>query len=255
MGHSSYPTFPVPGRLGTGKDLCPIYDRSGFADLPTQWIATEMDMKRSLIIAAALQMTVVTGAFACNGQSGVSIFEDKFADDSGGWDTSSTNVKIVPPAMQMELNKDFSVASTLNLTFNANNGDYCQEVAFPPPITGNVLSTGIQFWALDASNLFMFLLGDDATAGLFKKVNNAWTPVFSNVKIEGFNTAPGAVHQLLVQAKAGVATLSVDGVKIKTIRAQMPPGPLQFGVFSQGALAVDPPATIKITGFSITAGQ
>ena len=58
-------------------------------------------MTRSLMIAAALQMVFATAALACDGQSGVSIFEDKFADDSGGWDMSSTNIKVVPPAMQI----------------------------------------------------------------------------------------------------------------------------------------------------------
>ncbi|MCX7305596.1 MAG: hypothetical protein NTV73_14885 [Hyphomicrobiales bacterium] len=212
-------------------------------------------MTRRLMIAAALQVAFATAALACEGQSGVSIFEDKFADDSGGWDMSFSNIKIVPPAMQIELNKDISAGATMNLTFNANNGDYCQEVVFPPPVAGNPLSSGIQFWGLDASNLFMFLVGDDANAALYKKVNNVWSAIFTGVKVDGFNTAPGTVHTLLVQAKAGVLTLSVDGIKVKSVRAQMPPGPLQFGIFAQASLPADPPVTVKITGFSVTAGQ
>ncbi len=211
-------------------------------------------MSRSLMIAAALQIAFTTAAFACD-QGGASIFEDKFADDSGGWDLSLPNVKIVPPTMQILLNKDTSVGFTLNQTFNASDGVYCQDVVFPPPVAGNVLSAGIQFWATDANNLYMFMVGDDGNAGFFKKVNNAWTTVFTGLKVEGFNPAPGASHEIVVQAKAGVLTLSVDGVKIKTIRAQMPVGALQFGVFTQATVSVDPPATIQITQFAVTAAQ
>lgn len=212
-------------------------------------------MTRSLMIAAAFQLALGTAAFACDGQVGASIFEDNFADDSGGWDMSSSNVTITPPAMLIEMNKDLSTASSMNLTFNANDGDYCMDVVFPPPVAGNVLRAGIQFWSYDASNLFLFLVNDDASASLYKKVNGTWNAIFAGEKLEGFGNAPGTPHSILVQAKHGVLTLSVDGAPVKTIRAQMPNGPLQFGVYAEAAEAVDPPVTIQISGFSVTTGQ
>lgn len=212
-------------------------------------------MPRRLMIAAALQVALGTAAFACDGQVGASIFEDKFADDSGGWDMSSSNIKIVPPAMLIEMNNDLSTASSMNLTFNANDGDYCMDVVFPPPVAGNVLRAGIEFWSYDASNLFLFLVNDDATASLYKKVNGTWNPIFFGEKLEGFSSVPGTPHSILVQAKRGVLTLLVDGAKVKTIRAQMPNGPLQFGIYAEAAQAIDPAVTIQVSGFSVTTGQ
>lgn len=212
-------------------------------------------MTRRLMIAAALQLAMGTATFACDGQIGVPIFEDRFADDSGGWDMSSGNITIVPPAMLLEMNKDLSLASALNLTFNASNGDFCQDVVFPPPITGNALHAGIEFWAIDANNLFLFLIADDGSAALYKKVNGTWNAIFPWVRVEGWRTAPGAAHTILVQAMNGVMTLSVDGTKVKTVRAQMPPGPLQFGIYAETAQAIESPVTFQVTGFSVTAGQ
>ena len=72
-------------------------------------------MKHMLLMVAALQAVLGTSALACDGQSGATIFQDKFADDTGGWDLSASEVKIVPPAMEVTLNKSVSAVTAHNL--------------------------------------------------------------------------------------------------------------------------------------------
>jgi len=109
---------------------------------------------RNFLVAAAIQVVLGTDAIGCDGQGGAVIFEDNFSDDSGGWDLSKEGVSITPPVMKLEIGKSRDIVSTLNLTFNAGDGEYCRHVVFPAQIAGNPLSAGIQFWSTDADNLF-----------------------------------------------------------------------------------------------------
>lgn len=214
-------------------------------------------MKNMLLLAAALQAVLGTAALACDGQSGAMIFQDKFADDTGGWDLSASEVKIVPPAMEVTLNKMATLVAVQNLTFNAGDGDYCMQVNYPPRIDKNEQLAGITFWGTDYNNYFLFVVGDSGGTAFYKRVAGAWNQIFGGVKIDGF-TATASVHTILVRAKAGTLTFSVDGKKVKMIRAQMPAGPLKFGPMAEVAVALTagPPWPVfKISEFSVTAGQ
>jgi hypothetical protein len=72
-------------------------------------------------------------AFACDGQTGEVIFEDKFTDDAGGW-TFSENLALKAPGATVTLpasDGGYAKAS-LNQTFTATQGDFCAEMSFPP---------------------------------------------------------------------------------------------------------------------------
>lgn len=215
-------------------------------------------MKNVVLIAIAFNALMGTAAMACDGQTGSVIFEDKFSDDSGGWDMNSAGVKIVPPAMELTIDKGTSALNTQNLTFNAGVGDYCMQFSFPPAVPNNLLSAGLIFWATDYQNTYMFQVNDDQTANLYKRTAGNWAAIFTGQKIDGFKTGPGMVHTILLQAKAGLLTFSVDGSVVRKIRAQMPASPPRFGVQVQAAAALtdaNPTETFKISDFSVTAGQ
>jgi hypothetical protein len=80
-------------------------------------------MVRSSVAVLAVLLGLVTGArAACEGQTGTTIFDDTFADDSGGWDLATW--KVQPPVIIGSLTAQFTSNSTLNATFNATDGDY-----------------------------------------------------------------------------------------------------------------------------------
>jgi hypothetical protein len=51
-------------------------------------------MLRVLFAAAIALALCAPAAFACEGQTGKVIFEDKFTDDSGGWALSAPDTEI-----------------------------------------------------------------------------------------------------------------------------------------------------------------
>src|ERR1700752_2113897 len=89
-------------------------------------------MVSRLALATLLQSGLILGAMACEGQSGNAIFEDTFPDDSGGWEFTSDRTSVVPPNFLVTLPAgEGTGTSSLNLTFEATEADYCAEFACP----------------------------------------------------------------------------------------------------------------------------
>ena len=89
-------------------------------------------MLRILFGGLAL-LLFVPAAFACDGQTGNVIFEDKFTDDSGVWIFGGALILTAPGATAMAPASDIGAAQTsLNQTFNATQGDFCMEMSYPP---------------------------------------------------------------------------------------------------------------------------
>ena len=85
-------------------------------------------MRCVLLAAAILHIALGGVALACGAdQKGNTIFEDTFADDSGGWDLQMARIQ--PPNLIFSLGERGKQA--LNLTFNATDGDYCVDVLLP----------------------------------------------------------------------------------------------------------------------------
>lgn len=213
-------------------------------------------MLRTITLAVALQLGLGATVMACEGQTGAVIFEDTFADDSGGWEMTPPQAVIVPPTMLLALDSQFEAISAQNLTFNATDGDYCATIKLPPqPAPDNDLAFGIQFWASDYSNVMSFMVFTNKSVGLYKKVDNAWSTVFNQTDVAAVDTTAGAVNEIRVQAKAGMLKLLVNGTEIKSVRAQVPAGALRFGVYAQIDTPVEPPPAIVVTSFKVTEAQ
>lgn len=214
-------------------------------------------MLRTIGVVTALQLLAWAPAWACTGQVGAVIFQDSFADDSGGWDVAPPEATVVPPAFIFALDAKVSNVSAHNLTFNATDGDYCMDFVLPPPIApNNQIYAGLEFWATDYGNFMMAQLGSDASFGLYKLASGKWTTIAGIQNVPGFNSGSNATNSLRVTALSGTITMYLNGTQVKVIRAQEPTNPaLQFGMYAQDTTAVDNAPKIQITNYSVTAGK
>jgi len=214
-------------------------------------------MLRTLCVVATLQFLALTSAWACTGQVGAVIFQDTFADDSGGWDTTPPWSTVQPPVYVIAGDANNSGYNALNLTFNATDGDYCMDFILPPAIAANnQMYAGILFWATDYNNMMSAQLASDGGVWLQKKASGNWSTIFDVPKSPAFVSGANAVNSLRVTALAGVITVYLNGTQIKSVRAQEPTNPgLSFGMYA-GADAVSANAPkVQIKSYSVTAGK
>jgi len=213
-------------------------------------------MLKAASAAIALQILAWTPAWACTGQVGASIFQDTFADDSGGWNEDPPIDSVQPPAFVFALGQ-YNFVGSLNQTFNATDGDYCMDVVLPPPISANnVMGAGIMFWATDYANFWAAILGDDGSVLLFRQVGGVWSNAIFNVQnAAGFNSAASATNSLRVTALNGVITVYLNGNQLRSVKAQAQAPNLSFGILveDQATAANVPP--VNVTGYSVTAGK
>jgi len=109
-------------------------------------------MIRGIVYTAViLQAFRFTAAFACDGQIGKVIYEDTFADDSGGWDFTANVATVKPPNFVFNLDSKNSNITSQVLTFHTGtDGDYCAEVILPKTIApDNKYNLAVSFRAND----------------------------------------------------------------------------------------------------------
>jgi hypothetical protein len=87
-------------------------------------------------LVSILAWTSEVRAASCDDQNVKVIFEDTFADDSGGW-PSDPDVKIAGGAFKMHLDPKYMNWALLNNRFNASEADYCMEVVVPKSIAAD----------------------------------------------------------------------------------------------------------------------
>jgi hypothetical protein len=210
--------------------------------------------------SAALFFTFATiapsRAATCDGQKGTVIFEDSFADDSGGW-VSDPNAKFGVDGLTLQLDPKWTDWTFLNTTFNASDGDYCAEVVVPKPVgPDNATMASVAFWVEDYNNLYMWSASSDGTSGLYRKANGKWTTVADGLTAPNAPAAPGSVVALRVQAAGNLIVASVNGIELKRVRAPMPAGKLQFGLYLQTADKNPAPGMVyNVKRFKITDGK
>jgi hypothetical protein len=195
--------------------------------------------RRLALASAALLFTfgatAASHAASCDGQKGAVIFEDSFADDSGGWDLGgdpNAKSRFGAGGLAFHLETKWTGWTILNSTFNASNGDYCAEAVVPKAVgTDNVTTTGLVFWAVDYDNFYMWAVDSSGASGLYKKANGKWATVASGLTAPQAPATPGSVVALRVQAAGNLIVVSANGTELKKIRAPMPPGDLRFGLF------------------------
>ena len=212
-------------------------------------------MLRSSVVAFGVLLGLVSLAHAaCDGQAGNTVFEDNFADDSGGWDMNQW--KVQPPVMIGNLTPQYTFNSTLNTTFNATDGDYCVEIKLPAaPSADNNVSAGLLFLASDYNNLFLAQISSNGATGLYKKASGNWSTIFLAQDTKTVNIDPNALNAIRVTVKDGKITLFVNGKQLKVVRAQIPTTPLRFGMYSQVDKAIQSEVDVAFTSYKVTGGS
>ena len=105
-------------------------------------------MLRTVGAVIVLQLLAWSPSWACTGQVGAAIFQDNFSDDSGGWDENPPLAVVKPPVFMIGGDATYSSTDSVNLTFNATDGDYCMDFILPPAIAANnQMQAAIIFWA------------------------------------------------------------------------------------------------------------
>jgi hypothetical protein len=217
-----------------------------------------MEMLRGIVYAAiVLYPFASTAAFACDGQIGKVIYEDTFADDSGGWDFTANEAIVKPPNFVFSLNaKDAAVTSQVLTFHTTTDGDYCAEVILPKSIApDNKYNFGISFWATDYANFWMVMLSSDGSMTLFSKLNNAWQTILSVPNTPAYKSDPDAVNVLRVTTIGGKISLYLNGQLQKAVRAQSQDGSFRFGMYAQVDKGVDGTTPILVKSYKVTSGQ
>lgn len=213
-------------------------------------------MLRVFCVVFALQFLSLTSAYACEGQSGLVIFQDKFADDSGGWDLRPPLATIKPPALEFALTKKVTSVAVQNLTFHATIADSCLESSLPKPFAGDILSgIGLEFWATDYNNSMLLQLRGNGSLELYKRTRGKWERIYSVPNAPGFKSEPGAVNAIRINTHHGKLTAYLNGTQVKVVRAQVPRGKMRFGIYSLSHRAAPSLPAMRVTSFKVTTGR
>jgi hypothetical protein len=167
-----------------------------------------------------------TLAAACEGQE--IIFEDKFADDAGGWPLKET-VEVKDGLFIFKLPPD-DMQSNLNVTFTVKDADICSETVWP---NGEqpMLGAGLLFWGEDNRTYFQFGILNNGKFWIARKQDGKWLgTIAANVDSPAINKAPGEANMLRVKAEGNNLTFYINGTKVRELRGQAPKGDWRFGL-------------------------
>jgi hypothetical protein len=154
------------------------------------------------------------------------------------------------------LGKQGTNTSVENLTFNATLGDYRMDFVLPKPMAAdNSPAVGTVVWATDYNNCLLVMTFGNGNVGMYRKTSGNFAILFFVQNTPAFNAAADAVDSLRVVATSDQKlTITLNGQPIKVIRAQIPPGQLQFGIFARIDKAIDSDVLIRVKNFSVTSG-
>jgi hypothetical protein len=214
------------------------------------WIA----LASIALISIFGSMTAVRAA-TCDDQKGKLIFEDTFADDSGGWETDS-DVKIGGGAFVLRLNPGDRASRDLNDAFNASDADYCLEVVVPRSVAADdLVEVGLIFWATDYQNYFLFRIVSDGRAQLLRITAEKWG-FLADITDPSMKLDVGSVAAIRVRAAGNLIALSVNGVDLKKLRVQTPSGALRFGIDASTDVETPAPGIdFTVKRFRVTDGK
>ena len=215
-------------------------------------------------------VVIQTSAHAgnCDGQKGSVIFEDDFADDTGGWVHEvgpSWNAGFGKSGLTLRIHDPNTSFRFLNLTFAAAEGDFCAEAVMPkPPSADTVARAGLVFLANDFANFYVLMVGGDVPTisnlqqsmiGLMRLDDGNWGTLgtWSEPKIK---LDPESVVALRAVVKAKLITASVNGVELKKVRFPGVGSNLKFGVYVETSKPVPAPGiSFQFKRYKVTAGE
>jgi hypothetical protein len=215
-------------------------------------------MLAKLILPLGFLFASATSSLAaCPGQAGKVIFSDDFSDDSGGWDLDQGE-QISRGALNVNTDPKRMSDGSLNITFNAAEGDFCAVFAFPSVISepDNSSYVALLVLATDYKNRYQYNIDTDGEAWVNKYSAGVSLPIVPPIKMSAIKTEPGAENTLRVVVKDQKLTFYVNGEKVKALKAQVPDGNNRFGFFAglEKKAPADPQA-FQLKSYSLTEAQ
>lgn len=211
-------------------------------------------MLKYLAAVLSLSLLLPSSSFAagCADKKGKVIFEDNFADDTGGW--SSDPDASFDGELKLRLNDTGAYWLYWNNTFNATTGDFCMEAVAPKaPSQDNDAAIGIGFLITDADNYYVLQWSTNNTIQLYQQKDKAWTKVGDYSKSAG-SVQPGSPIVLEVTVNENLITSFFNGTQVGKLRAQIPQSDLKFGVYGGLVKAVGG-YTFEFKDMKVTAVQ
>jgi len=188
-------------------------------------------MRKSLLSAGLAVFLVANPAWqmaaaACEGQE--VIFEDKFADDAGGWPLRET-VEVKDGSFVINLPPD-DMQSNLNVTFTVKDADICSETVWPDGEEA-MLGAGLLFWGEDNRTYFQFGILNNGKFWIARKQDGKWLgTIAANVDSAAINQEPGSSNTLRVKTNGNNVSFFINGTKVRDLRGQAPKGDWRFGL-------------------------
>jgi hypothetical protein len=175
--------------------------------------------------ALLLAVAFACPALACEGTE--IVFEDKFADDAGGW-AISKDVEVKNGSFIFKLPPD-AMQSDLNVTYSVSDADICAEGVWPDG-DASVLGAGLLFWAEDNKNYLQFGVLNNGKFWIARRIEGKWHTIVENVDSSAIKVKPGETNILRVKAAADTAAFFINGEKVRDLRGQAPKGGWRFGL-------------------------
>ena len=177
-----------------------------------------------LLAAVMLWFAGLPQASACEGTD--VIFEDKFADDAGGW-AINQDVEVKDGSFVFKLPPD-AMQSDLNVTYTVSDADICSEVVWPNGST--ILGAGLLFWGEDNRNYLQFGVLNNGKFWIARRLDGKWHTIVENVDSNAINVKPGETNALRVKASGDTASFFINGQKVRDLRGQAPKTGWRFGL-------------------------
>lgn len=185
-------------------------------------------MARSGLSGAAALLFAVAFAWPASACEGTDVvFEDKFADDAGGW-AINKDVEVKDGSFTFKLPPD-AMQSDLNVTYSVNDADICTESVWPDG-GSSILGAGLLFWGEDTKNYLQFGVLNNGKFWIARRIEGKWHTIVENVASSAIKVKPGETNILRVKASGDSATFFINGEKVRDLRGQAPKGGWRFGL-------------------------
>jgi 3-keto-disaccharide hydrolase len=178
------------------------------------------------VVFAANPAWQMAAAAGCEGDK--VIFEDKFADDAGGWPLRDT-VEVKDGSFVIKLPPD-DMQSNLNVTYTVKDADICSETVWPDG-ENTILGAGLLFWGVDNRTYFQFGILNSGKFWIARKQDGKWLgTIAANVDSAAINQDPGSINTLRVKTDGDNVSFFINDTKVRDLRGQAPKGNWRFGL-------------------------
>jgi hypothetical protein len=169
-------------------------------------------------------------ATACEGRT--TIFEDRFTDSSGGWDTGP-QYAISGGVMKINLSAERGGLGVFNSMFDFRDADVCVDFRYPTTAFELQPIVGLSFW-IDGATQYVAHVDSLGNTVVRRYVDGGWHQVALQVT-DAVNRQENAPNRLRVLIRAGLITVYVNNKKVTDVRAKPPEKAERWGILASRA--------------------